>query len=140
MEQEIEFNEIIKDIFSKELSNYGFYIQMEEKGLITFGSDKVFIRFVFNPRENQIYFFLKYFAFEVAFENFILEQFLEITETPRFGKSTFQEFTERWAQFRLDYFLKFKDDILLGDEKFYMELNSYFLKQGEIYNKNFKKI
>ena len=139
MEQEIEFNEIIKNVFSKELSEYGFSIQMEEKGIITFGSDKVSFRFVYNLRENQIAFYLKYFAFEVGFENFIVEQFLKVSEKPRFDKSSFREYTTRWAQFRLDYFLRFKDNILLGDEIFYNELNSYFLSQMEIYNKNFSK-
>jgi hypothetical protein len=138
-EQEIEFNEIIKDIFSKELSTYGFYIQLEERGIVTFSSDKVSIRFVFGPRYNQICFFLKYFEFEVGIENFIVEQFLSVIEEYRFGDSSFQEFIIHWAQFRLEYLLKFKDSILLGDEKFYNELNSFFLNQIEIYNKNFKK-
>lgn len=139
MKQQIEFNEIIKEIFSKELSHYGLFLQNEENGMITFSSNKVSIKFIFDPRSHQNLFFLKYHANDFIYENFLVEQFLEIIETPRFERRSFKEYIISWAKFRFDYLIKFKESILLGDEIFFKELESYFKNQNEIYNKNLKK-
>ena len=102
---------------------------------MTFKSNKVTIKFTYNPFSFENIYFVNLNSKDTKIGNSFVEGFLNIKEDPVFGLKTQDEKNELWANQKHNYFVAFKDTFLTGDKNFYAELNSYFDKVCIEYNK-----
>ena len=113
-----------------------FKIVDDSKNSVTFKSDKVTIKFVFNSFAFEYCYFINLNNQDTAFENRIVERYLKIVDKPVFGLNTQDEKAQYWATRKYDYFLNHQDTLLTGDKKFYADLKHYRDKVTGDYNKN----
>ena len=131
----MDFNLIIDKTFSEYLLSLNFYKTDGTKNEVIFESDQIIIRFIYHAYAFQYYYFIKLRQENIEYENFIVEQFLNIKLEQKFGLNTQDEKIEYLAQSQLNYFKLFKDKLLMGDRNFYSDLQEYFYTQSKQYNK-----
>ena len=131
----MDFNLIIDKTFSEYLLSLNFYKTDGTKNEVIFESDQIIIRFIYHAYAFQYYYFIKLKQENIEYENFIIEGYLNIKLEANFGLKTMDEKIEYIAKSHLNYFKIFKDKLLMGDRKFYSDLQEYFYTQSKQYNK-----
>lgn len=140
----MNFTTIIKENIGPLLKTYGFIKSEETNGTrgsgVTYASVKLNLSLGFtnNTFEGTYTFWiitdlLKDARADVGIENFLLEEFLGVKRNPRSGAES--EKIIAWTTETLDYFEKYKDNILTGDLAFYGKLNGFMRKSTIEYNK-----
>jgi len=135
----MEFNVIIKDVFSEFLKQNGFSITMDEKNAVEYKSNRVSVSFIYNPFAFEYCYFIKLNADKREYQNSVVEQYLKIFEESVFYLKKQEEKIDLWANRKKSYFDKFKNELLLGDEAFFSELKKYSDDLNNNYNKSLKK-
>ena len=133
---DMDFNTIIKDNFLGLLESADFKIIDDTKNSVTFKSDKVTIKFVFNSFSFEYSYFINLNNQDITFENNIVEGYLKVVDEPIFGLKTQDEKSQLWTTRKFNYFVKHQDTLLTGDKIFYADLNQYQDKVSADYNKN----
>ena len=133
----MEFNQIVKTKFGTILESKEFKLENDTKGEVEFTSTNLTIKFVYNERERHTSYFLKHSEYNSAFENWVVEEFLEIKFKPVFGLTSREEKIALWANERSAYFASNRKDFLSGDRNLFKELNEFFEKKNREYNKRF---
>ncbi len=131
----MDFNSIIDKTFSEYLFSLNFKKTDDTKNQILFESEQIAIRFIYHAYGFQYYYFITLKQENINFENFIVEEFLNIKLERKFRLNTQDEKIEYLAKSHLNYFMIFKDKLLMGDRKFYSELKEYFETNAKQYNK-----
>ena len=74
----MDFNTTIKNKIGEFLSLRNFTIIEDTKKIISFKSDKLTLRFVYNSYESDYCYFVKLNTEKVEYENLIVEKYLQI--------------------------------------------------------------
>ncbi len=134
----MEFRVTINEQFGMLLNSFGFLLTEDGKNVVTYKSNLITIRFIYSSYEYECIYFIRLNESEIEYENFFLEDYLNIKK-PLFSNNTQTETKiQEWAAFTFTYLSQFKDQILTGDRSFYLGLNEFYENENEQYNKNLK--